>query len=539
MSFSALSRASRINELKSTEYDLLIIGGGISGAGVARDAASRGMKVALVEADDFASGTSSRSSKLIHGGIRYLENFEFGLVFEALQERRNLFSMAPHLVHPLRFVLPVYKDSRVGMFKMSLGMWLYDALSMFEAPRMHECLSAEETLDRVPMLDGENLCGSYVYSDAYMDDDRLVIETLRSAISKGAQAVNFISAVGAEFSEAQMNKVKCRDNISGNEFSIRAKHFISTVGPWTDVVAHKLLSEWKNQLRPSKGVHLTFARDRVQLDEAVVMISADQKRIVFGIPRNEMIIFGTTDTDFPNDPREVRTEREDVDYILQVVSDYFPNSGISEKDILASYSGVRPLVYDGSQTESGTSREHLILADPRNITFLTGGKYTTYRKMAEQTVEAALENFNFNDKVRFSRADTLSALNPLITEAKLNRARNMVSSEAASRDLDIQLVRELVERHGEEAFEMLSEYGPASLWEIEAKHAIHKTMCCSLKDFYLRRSPLVLSRQDNGLGFLPEISKVFKEELNLSEDQLKAQIADLKAHFSNEMGWRG
>jgi glycerol-3-phosphate dehydrogenase len=172
MEFSHRTRRENLEKLKAEKFDLVIIGGGISGAGVARDAVSRGMRVALVEANDFASGTSSRSSKLIHGGIRYLENLEFGLVFEALTERRNLFEMAPHLVHPLRFLLPLYKGGRVGMFKLGLGMWLYDALSTFEAPQMHERLSSAEVLARAPLLASKDLLGGYVYSDAYMDDDR-------------------------------------------------------------------------------------------------------------------------------------------------------------------------------------------------------------------------------------------------------------------------------------------------------------------------------------------------------------------------------
>ncbi|MEK7357732.1 MAG: FAD-dependent oxidoreductase, partial [Bdellovibrionota bacterium] len=261
-SFSVADRPGKVARLANEEFDLLIIGGGITGAGAARDAASRGMKVALIEAKDYAIGTSSRSSKLIHGGIRYLENMEFGLVFEALSERRLLFELAPHLVHPLRFVLPLYKGGRVGMFKMGLGMWLYDALSMFEAPELHERLTAKESTERLPLLQTKDLMGSYVYSDAYMDDDRLCIETHRAAAKLGTVAANYVTANDAEIKNGKIASVGATDTTTGKSFRIRSKHVISTTGPWTDLVASQLLGNWKKILRPSKGVHLTFDRKR-------------------------------------------------------------------------------------------------------------------------------------------------------------------------------------------------------------------------------------------------------------------------------------
>ena len=229
---SVHDRPQMIEHMQNETFDLAIIGGGITGAGVARDAASRGMKVALIEANDFAFGTSSRSSKLIHGGIRYLENYEFHLVFEALSERALLFDIAPTLVHPLRFVLPLYEGNRVGMFKMGLGMWAYDALSLFEAPEPHERLSADESVERLPLLQRSGLQGSYVYSDAYMDDDRLVLETMRSAVSMGAKVANRVRAADAVLIDGKVSALVCRDEISKQTFNIKAKHFVSTVGPW-------------------------------------------------------------------------------------------------------------------------------------------------------------------------------------------------------------------------------------------------------------------------------------------------------------------
>ena len=542
-SFSFQDRNRWIEKMGKESFDLVIIGGGITGAGVARDAASRGMKVALVEARDFAEGTSSRSSKLIHGGIRYLENLEFHLVFEALSERRLLFELAPHLVHPLRFVLPFYKGARVPMWKMSAGMWLYDALSMFEAPEPHERLSADESVDRLPLLQSKDLIGSFVYSDAYMDDDRLTIETLRSAVANGALCVNHVSATGAKLANGKVTSVDCKDQFSGKTFSIKGKHVISTVGPWTDTVATQLLGSWKKVLRPSKGVHLTFARDRLPLKQAVVM--AEDKRIVFGIPRHEMIIIGTTDTDFKDDPENVRADESDVRYLLKVADEYFPGAKLTAEDIISTYAGVRPLVDDGSATESKTSREHLIYADPRNVTFVAGGKYTTYRRMAEQTVEVALENFSVEEQVRFQRNNTQVALNPFATPDRFNEAHRQVKNWAKEFGWSEEAIRVLVDRHGGEATEVLSLMSPEHasseaerLWTAEARHAVRHTMCMGMIDFYVRRAPLFLSYRDHGLRLLRAISGVMQDELGWSDSERQAQERSVYDHVQKELGWK-
>lgn len=545
-SFSHSDRAKQIDKFKTSVFDLAIIGGGITGAGAARDAASRGMSVALIEAQDFAQGTSSRSSKLIHGGIRYLENLEFGLVFEALSERRLLFEIAPHLVHPLRFVLPLYKGGRVGMFKMGLGMWLYDALSTFEAPEMHERLSAHEAIERLPLLQDNGLLGAFAYSDAYMDDDRLVIETLRSAARHGASCANYVSAEGAKLQEGKVTSITCRDRVKNETFEIRARHFVSTVGPWTDIVGQKMLPEWKRILRPSKGIHLTFDRSRLPLKQAVVMAADAEKRIVFGIPRHEMIIVGTTDTDYKGDPGDVNTSSDDVKYLLRVAGEYFPGAKLTVDDIIATYAGVRPLVHDGSETESKTSREHVILRDPHNVTFVAGGKYTTYRLMGEQTVKAALRWFGTEDNIRFRHGQTKAALNPRATVESLSSSLRMVKTWAMETGLSEKTVRALVDRHAGEAHDLLHQTArknytgseDAKLWSIEAWHAIHQTMCLHLTDFYVRRSPLFLARADHGLPLLEDLSRVFADELRWSDSQRSDEVAAVKAHIARELSWR-
>lgn len=536
--FSAQTRIENLQCMREEFFDLVIIGGGITGAGAARDASMRGMRVALIEASDFASGTSSRSSKLIHGGIRYLENMEFKLVFEALSERTKLIGMAPHLVHPLRFMIPLYEGGRVGMTKMGLGMWLYDALSLFQAPEMHERLSKAETETRMPSLQEKKLLGSYVYSDAYMDDDRLTIETLRSANEHGAVCTNYVKATGAKFNDKKkMTALECVDQLSGEKFVIRGRHFVSSVGPWTDEVASSLLKSWKKILRPTKGVHLTFTRERLPLSSAVVM--AAEKRIVFAIPRHEMVIVGTTDTDFSGSPSDVVTNDEDVKYLLGVIDQYFPHAKIQREDIVASYAGVRPLVDDGSETEGKTSREHTIFTDEHDITFVAGGKYTTYRLMAKQVIDEVLRHWTIEDRARYRPASTHLPLNPLVT----------LDSQAANYAYMSQLddittlmpdeISLLVDRHGSEALEIVRRYGlQTGYWALEAHHAIDTTMCLNLVDFYTRRAPLFLSRKDHGQSVFDEIAEVFAAHFGWDTSEIQRQKAGLAKHLEHELSWQ-
>jgi glycerol-3-phosphate dehydrogenase len=547
MEFSASTRSQNIDRMQHQQFDLAIIGGGITGAGIARDAASRGLSVALIEANDFAYGTSSRSSKLIHGGIRYLENLEFHLVFEALSERRVLFEIAPTLVHPLRFVLPVYEGGRVGMFKLGAGMWLYDMLSTFEAPELHERLNTAETLQRLPLLRSGGLKGAYAYYDGYMDDDLLVIETLRSAARLGTVAANFVRATGAVMTGGKVTALEAKDLTTGHNFQIQARHFISTVGPWTDILGNDLFKPWKKILRPSKGIHLTLSRDRLDLKEAVVMADDAKSRIVFGIPRYEMIIIGTTDTDYPGNPDDVHTQKEDVAYLMEIAREYFPNAKLTLDDFIGSYAGVRPLVHDESPTEGKTSREHLILADPRNITFVAGGKYTTYRKMAEQTLEVVLKNFSLEERVRFGKSDTKVALNPLTSEANLQRALSQIaywSKETALTPIEL---RKLADKHAMEAENMFNRPLPLwmtdssseqKMWVMEAAHALHHTMCLNLDDFYLRRTHLFLSLPDHGLLYMPHVSRLFAEYYGWNDSKRREQEQRVHAHIARELGWK-
>lgn len=537
-SFSPSDRIQNIEKMKTQEFDLLIIGGGINGAGVARDACMRGMKVALIEARDFASGTSSRSSKLIHGGIRYLENKEFHLVFEALSERRKLLEMAPHLVHPMKFLIPLYQGGRVGMGLMGLGMWLYDLLSLFDAPESHDRLSVPEVKEFAPSVNDKNLLGAYTYSDAYMDDDRLTIETLRSANEYGLIAANFVSAEGCVLSDKKkVRLVNAVDERTGKKFQIKAKHILSTVGPWTDELGQKFFTDWKAKLRPTKGVHLTFKQERFPLPCAVVM--AAEQRIVFAIPRHEMVIVGTTDTDFKDSPSNVSVTNEDIEYLLSVINKYFSVLKIQKEDIVSSYAGVRPLVRDDAGSEGKTSREHTILTDGYGVTYVMGGKYTTYRRISEDTMKEILSHWPIEKRVEWGRCSTDLPLNPQITVSMFANIEKYTKALASVGNIPRAEALKLLDRHGREAFAIVQAFkGLQTAIEFEAAHAILSTMCHDLTEFFTRRVPLFLATKDHGLDHLDKVVHVFRTFLGWSEAETQAQILNYKDYIEKELSWK-
>lgn len=534
-------RYQSIQDFQSQTFDVVIIGGGINGAGIARDAALRGMKVALIEADDYASGTSSRSSKLIHGGIRYLENLEFQLVFEALSERAKLFKMAPHMVHPLRFLIPIFKESRVGFQKMRLGMWLYDLLALFEVPALHESLSRSQVAHEYPWLKSDSLVGGLRYSDAYMDDDRLVFESLRSAFStSNLTCANYVKAVGVELgSNGQVTGVRAHDLRDKREFLIKARHVISTVGPWTDELKTIFKKEDRvSILRPTKGIHVTFERNRMPLESAVVMGVED--RIVFAIPRHDMVIVGTTDTDYPGDPRSVRAEPSDVSYLLGVANHYFPSANLSYRDIIASYAGVRPLVKDEAESEGKTSREHAIWTEANGVTYVAGGKYTTYRLIAEQAIEKVIKSFPLADQARWDKSNSEAPLNPQVTEdflpIKSDLALELSSEIPSLSNLECTW---LVDRFGPEAFDFKKIFGLGySYAEYEALFAIHSTSCLSLRDLFFRRIPFYLSHKDHGEATVTQIKGIWQEVLRLDDDEFLAQKNEFIDQVDFEMAWK-
>lgn len=554
--FSFRTREEALRRFRDEAFDLLIIGGGITGAATARDAAMRGLKVALVERSDFAHGTSSRSSKLIHGGLRYLENMEFGLVFEALAERSLLLKTTPHLVNPLEFYLPVYKGDKNGMTVLSLGLWLYDLLALFRTPGRHRSLSKSALLRRIPSLRSDGLKGGFRYFDASMWDDVMTVQTLRSAAGHGAAVANYVEAVAPIWNGQRISGFTIRDRETNNApIPLRAKQVIVCAGPYTDEIGIKLSPDWKPWLSPSKGVHLIFDLKRLPIPGAVVMSHPEDGRISFVIPRTDygagVVIVGTTDGPTQIDPDKATIASADVTYLMSMLNRYFPSLKLTTSDILSAYVGVRPLMATpaaGSDSESlqKVSREHYIGTGPGGTILVAGGKYTTHRRMAGEIVDEALKHWGVA-----AESGTAPAVPPLLTAAHTETPANTrllpTAISEATRTAQTQGVTippQLLFRYGSDALELITQPSSSSdpdgfpYLEAQLRYTIRHEMVLHLEDFYLRRIPLFATRADSGLPWAERLAQVWAEERGLGEDEMKVELGRLQKEIARRSEWR-
>lgn len=378
-----LDRSAALTRLASERFDVLVIGGGIVGAGVARDAALRGMKVALIDARDFAFGTSSRSSRLLHGGIRYLAQGRVGLVREASVEKGILHRIAPHLAEPLAFCFPAYHGSGWPLWQLQIGVRIYDALCGPQNLGKSQGLDATAALQICSGLKSEGLRGAVRYFDGFTNDGRLVIDTLRSASKAGAVVANYARFVGVQ---ERGDELLCSvaDEMADCEIQVEARSVVNATGPWAESLG---LSKVK--LRLTKGIHLVFDRARMPVSDAVVITQG--ARILFVLPWGERTIVGTTDTDFDGRPEDARVEPSDTAYVLESVNEFFPAAKLTTTDVVSHWVGVRPLIAAARGKPSDISRTHSIRESAPGWWDVAGGKLTTYRLMAEQTVDAITE----------------------------------------------------------------------------------------------------------------------------------------------------
>jgi glycerol-3-phosphate dehydrogenase len=370
----------RPEALEGEVFDLLVLGGGITGAGVALDAALRGLRVALVDKGDFASGTSSASSKLVHGGLRYLEHGDFGLVHEALHERARLLRNAPHLVHPLRFLLPFYRGARVPAWKWRAGLLLYDVLAGRDNVRRSRALPLARVRAEFPALNPRGLAGAAEFFDAQMDDSRLCLEVVRTAALHGAVVVNYVEAVGFEFAGGVVSAVRAVDRPGGRELTVRARQVLNATGPWVDSVRSLAGDPGEPILEPTKGAHLVAPG--AGHTTAFLLLHPADGRVFFVLPWLGKTLIGTTDTESADPPDSVPVTAADVDYLLAGYNHHF-SPPLSPGDLLGTFAGLRPLVRARPGEPSARSREYRVVTSPPGLISVAGGKYTTYRHMAE------------------------------------------------------------------------------------------------------------------------------------------------------------
>jgi glycerol-3-phosphate dehydrogenase len=529
-------RAATLRRLSSETFDLLVIGGGITGVGVARDAALRGLKVALVEKTDFAAGTSSKSSKLVHGGFRYLEHAQFRLVFEGTNERALLMRVAPHLVRPLEFLLPVYKHDKPGLFVLDVGLWIYDGLSKFSSPKLHRTVRAGRVAKLEPGLKLDGLEGGLLYYDCATDDARLTIENVLDARGLGAAIVNYARAVrllreGDAIAGAEVEA-------DGATLPIRARVTVNATGPWCDEI--RALAGDAGILHTSKGVHLVVDSARLLPRHAVVM--KQKKRVVFCIPwgAGDRTVIGTTDTFYDGKPEDVHTDADDVTYLLGLANDYFPDAKLGFDDVLATWAGLRPLLKPDSDTASASevSREHTILSRPGLVT-IAGGKLTTYRRMSAEVVEHVGAQLG-------GLAPSATADRPLpgasgdIYEGGYAAVTRVHDQLIADGTVDAAVAKHLAQTYGARAVavaarvqaepalgQRLDGEQPFILAQVDV--AVDEEQALTVEDVLGRRVPLLLRARDQGLGCVGQVAARMAARLGWDAARTEREAA----HYRN------
>jgi len=381
-----MKRQNTIDQFSSETYDLLIIGGGITGAGVALDAASRGLKVALVEKGDFASGTSSKSTKLIHGGLRYLKQFEISLVREVGQERALIHKLAPHLVIPEKMLLPLIKNGTFGKWATTIGLFTYDLLAGVSGKDKFRMLDKKETMDLEPLLPEEKVLGAGLYAEYRTDDARLTIEVMKTAGRYGALPLNYVLAEKLNYVEGQVAGATCKDVLTGEQFEIKAKFVVNATGPWSDELRKQDGSLTDKRMFLTKGVHLVFPWVKLPINHAIYFDVPDG-RMIFAIPRQGIVYVGTTDTPYKGDLDDIQANQEDISYLLDAVNNMFPSIQLIAEDMLTSWAGVRPLIYEAGKSASEISRKDELFESESGLMTIAGGKLTGYRVMAEKITD--------------------------------------------------------------------------------------------------------------------------------------------------------
>jgi glycerol-3-phosphate dehydrogenase len=548
--FSHQERAELIERHKKESFDLVVVGGGITGAFIAWDAALRGLRTALVEQGDFASGTSSRSSRLVHGGLRYLEQLHFGLVFESTHERRILLEMAPHLVRVQPFVVPVYAGDKHPRFVVDLGLWLYDLIAGMRSIGRHRSHGIQALSELEPALTREGLQGGLVYHDCAADDARLTLAAVRSAYEAGAMPVSRVRFERPLYDEGHVSGVGVSDRLGDRPYTIRTRTVVNAAGPWTDHVLSTYPGSNPPMLRTSKGVHLVVPWERLPVRHAVVMSSPRDRRATFCVPWRECTYIGTTDTDYREAPEDVRVERSDVAYLLETVKRYFPSAALGPMDVLSTWAGVRPLVSQAKGTPYDVSREHTIAAHPGGAFTITGGKLTTCRKMAEQMVDKVIGWLRSqDDRRRYLPCSTSSAEffgGGGLSYDALPRHRRALETRFGVSTFTADHVLKAYGIQAESMLEFCSSQGGGMepivsglpyLWG-ELAHSVADEMVLTLEDFLMRRTHIFYKAPDQGAAIEEIVAERLGELLGWDDNRKKRELAWYRSERQKSVAFR-
>jgi glycerol-3-phosphate dehydrogenase len=560
LSMQPLSTSVRMQNLSllgSEQFDVLVIGGGVTGAGVALDAVARGYKVALVEKVDFASGTSSKSTKLVHGGIRYLPNFDFGLVREALVERGILLLNAPFLVQPVGFVLPLYEGDRhpVGLpfttpggfglgLIMDVGLWMYDLMAGAVAGRRgvkrHRRLSRKKVMELAPALVTDRLKEGFIYYDGQTNDARLTLALIRTAAQFGATIANYAAVTSFVTENGKVAGAHVYDRLGNQEIIVHARHIVNATGVFSEQVEELTGYEPQVQVEPSKGVHLVFSRADIMLgNDAIVLPETDDKRILFIVPWESRAVFGTTDTGSGDLDHPTATQ-EDISYLLKHLNRYL-SVNLTEDNIVSVYAGYRPLLRSRSSAHSTAklSRTHAVLQSPSGLVSIVGGKLTTYRRMAQDTVDV------------LSRRDGWAPIHPTLHLPLQGGAgwpakQRELTVKGTALGLSPQTIEHLGKNYGAEALELVNlieddaELGRRLIDDLpyvraEVVYACRNEMAMTPYDVLARRTSITLVDRQRGLGALEDVVALMTREHNWSPEQQQSMSIDFRTAMQQQM----
>jgi glycerol-3-phosphate dehydrogenase len=519
--------------------DLLVIGGGITGAGIVRDAAQRGLRAGLVERRDFAAGTSSRSSKLIHGGVRYLQLGDFGLVRESAFERRVLGQIAPHLVHPILTVVPA--RSRRAQLALNLGLWTYERLGGVDASQRHTMWDRETTLARVPQLRRPRLYGAVAYYESLTDDARLVLDTLKDAHAAGALIANYAEVTALHPEGQRVAGARVHDAIGGRDVDIAARVVVNAAGPWVDAVRRLEGPLPSKRLHLTKGIHLTLPRECLPLDYLVVFTARD-RRSVFAVPRGTVVYVGTTDTNYGAPTDHPKITIDDVNYLLSAVERSFVTKRVGPEAVLSAWAGLRPLLHEEGKAPSEISRKDEIMVGLTGLISIAGGKLTTYRRMAARTVDLVLQSLEHINGVAASVGPSRTDRLPLAGGDRSRKELAVLERQLAERYPDVlpRTIERLAARYGTQVESVLGAIGEdpdlaqpvvndGPLLRAEVHYAIENEMALGVEDVLDRRTRLLPFAPDQGLAVLDAAATTLARRLDWTEEHTAAETAAYRA----------
>lgn len=545
MTFSSTAREEVKHTLSSNHFDLIVIGGGITGAGIALDASKRGMKVALVEMQDFAAGTSSRSTKLVHGGLRYLKQFEVKMVAEVGKEREIVYENGPHVTTPEWMLLPLHKGGTFGKFSTSIGLKVYDYLAGVKRSERRSMLSVSETLTKEPLVKKDGLKGGGYYVEYRTDDARLTIEVMKEAVAHGATVLNYMKSQRFLYDNKKVVGIEAEDLVSGETIDIRGSKIVNAAGPWVDDVRGKDYSTNNKQLRLTKGVHLVIDQSKFPLQQAVYFDTPDG-RMVFAIPRDGKAYVGTTDTFFDSEKASPHMTSEDRDYILNAIHFMFPDVSVGKEDVESSWAGVRPLIFEKGKDPSEISRKDEVWEAESGLITIAGGKLTGYRKMGEHVVDLVSKRLKEERKQKFPASETKHMP---ISGGHVGGSKNFQSfidqkaGEALQYGLSEDEGRKLAGMYGSnviQLFKLAHAYSgstdersvPPYLYA-QLIYAIQEEMAATPVDFFIRRTGALFFDREWVEKWKEPVIEMMSKLLNWTSEQKDKYTADLNEELKN------